>query len=210
MGCLFGRGKKLKEGIDQIADNSNGVKRKIVMIGLDGAGKTSILNQLKVKKFMETVPTIGLNIETIQYKNLEFLVFDVGGKVRSLWSHYYDNLDAIIFVVDSTDKERLWQVKDEFRKLSSELSFQNAVVLVLFNKQDLPECVEFKALVEETGVDNMNENDIIIQKCSAKTGDGLMDGMEKLVSYFLNNDKNSSNKQNQLSKNGQTKSALVS
>lgn len=72
---------------------------------------------------METVPTIGLNIETISYKNLEFLVFDVGGKVRSLWSHYYDNLDAVIFVVDSTDKERLWQIKDEFRKLSSELSF---------------------------------------------------------------------------------------
>lgn len=123
MGCLFGRGKKLKEGLDQISDNSKGIKRKIVMIGLDGAGKTSVLNQLKINRFMDTVPTIGLNIETISYKNLEFLVFDVGGKVRSLWSHYYDNLDAIIFVIDSTDKERLWQIKDEFRKLSSELSF---------------------------------------------------------------------------------------
>lgn len=57
---------------------------------------------------MDTVPTIGLNIETIQYKNLEFLIYDIGGKARSLWVHYYDNLDAIIFVVDSTDKDRLW------------------------------------------------------------------------------------------------------
>lgn len=123
MGCLFGRGKALKEGIDSIGDNGKGGKRKIVMIGLDGAGKTSVLNQLKVSRFMDTVPTIGLNIETISYKNVEFLVFDVGGKVRSLWSHYYDNLDAVIFVVDSTDKERLWQIKDEFNKLNQELTF---------------------------------------------------------------------------------------
>ena len=54
-----------------------------------------------------------MNVETIKYKNLEFLVFDVGGKVRSLWAHYYENLDAIIFVIDSTDRERVWQVKDE-------------------------------------------------------------------------------------------------
>lgn len=117
------------------------------------------------------------------------MIFDVGGKVRSLWSHYYDGLDAIIFVVDSTDKDRLWLVKDEFNKLSSELSFQNAVVLVLFNKQDLQECIDFKDLVEEIGIDSINDNDIIIQKCSAKTGVGLLDGMEKLTSYFLKNDK---------------------
>ena len=55
---------------------------------------------------MNTTPTIGLNVESVQYKQLEFLVFDVGGKVRSLWSHYYENLDAVIFVIDSVDKER--------------------------------------------------------------------------------------------------------
>ena len=54
---------------------------------------------------------------------MQFLVFDVGGKVRQLWSHYYDNLDAIIFVIDSTDKERLWQIKDEFKKLNEDLNF---------------------------------------------------------------------------------------
>lgn len=94
------------------------------MIGLDGAGKTTILKQIQLKKYMDTVPTIGLNVETVKYKNLEFLVFDVGGKVRSLWTHYYENLDAIIFVIDSTDRERVWQIKDELIKLNNDLKFQ--------------------------------------------------------------------------------------
>jgi GTPase SAR1 family protein len=72
---------------------------------------------------METVPTIGLNIETVKYKDLEFLVFDIGGKVRSLWSHYYENIDAIIFVIDSTDKERVMIVKDELVKLNGDIQF---------------------------------------------------------------------------------------
>lgn len=134
-------------------------------------------------------------------------MFDVGGKVRSLWSHYYDDLDAIIFVVDSTDKDRISIVKDEFNKLSSEISFQSAVILVLFNKQDLQECIDFKVLVEEIGIDSINENDIIIQKCSAKTGDGLLDGMEKLACYFLKNDKAHKTK---LTKQANTKLSLVS
>ncbi len=72
---------------------------------------------------MDTVPTIGLNVESVKYNNLEFLVFDVGGKVRSLWAHYYENLDAIIFIVDSTDRERIWQVKEELVKLNGDLMF---------------------------------------------------------------------------------------
>ncbi len=119
MGCLLFKNKMI-ENIEEVSKMSS-KKRKIVLVGLDCAGKTTILNKLKLKDHMEVVPTIGLNVETVKYKAFEFLVFDVGGKVRSLWQHYYENLDALIFVVDSTDRERLWQIKDEFIKLNNDL-----------------------------------------------------------------------------------------
>lgn len=62
--------------------------------------------------------------------------FLIGGKARSLWSHYYENLNACIFVVDSTDKEKLYQVREEFVKLNEDLKFQNVTLLVFFNKLD--------------------------------------------------------------------------
>lgn len=83
MGCLLFKSKITKQTEEGFFKKKG--KRKIVMVGLDNAGKSTILNQMKIGQFMETVPTIGLNIETVQYKSLEFLVFDVGGKVRSLW-----------------------------------------------------------------------------------------------------------------------------
>ena len=68
------------------------------------------------------------------YADNEYLIFDVGGKVRSLWNHYYENLVAVIFVVDSTDKDRTQQVKEELVKLNKELKGIRAAILVLFNK----------------------------------------------------------------------------
>lgn len=95
--------------INKILDSFSNMKAKIVMIGLDGAGKTTVLYQMKLNQNVSSVPTIGFNVESIKYKNLEFTVWDIGGqtKFRSLWHHYYDNNDAIIYVVDSSDEERL-------------------------------------------------------------------------------------------------------
>lgn len=61
------------------------------MLGLDAAGKTTILYKLKLGESTITIPTIGFNVETVQYKNINFTVWDVGGQhlVRPLWKHYY-------------------------------------------------------------------------------------------------------------------------
>lgn len=58
-----------------------------------------------------------MNVETVNYASKNFLVFDIGGKVRSLWPHYYENLDCLVFVIDSTDKSVLAYVKEEIGKL---------------------------------------------------------------------------------------------
>ena len=73
------------------------------MLGLDAAGKTTALYKLKMNEMVTTIPTIGFNVETLQHKNLEMTVWDVGGqdKIRQLWKHYYENTDALIFLVDS-------------------------------------------------------------------------------------------------------------
>ncbi|KAJ8467145.1 hypothetical protein OPV22_029697 [Ensete ventricosum] len=78
---------------------------RILMVGLDSAAKTTILYKLKLEEIVTTIPTIGFNVETVEYKNISFTVWDVGGqdKIRPLWRHYFQNAQGLIFVVDSND-----------------------------------------------------------------------------------------------------------
>merc|ERR1711967_203752 len=82
---------------------------RILMVGLDAAGKTTILYKLKLGEVVSSVPTIGFNVETLEYKKIKFTVWDVGGqdKIRLLWRHYYQNTQGLIFVVDSNDRDRI-------------------------------------------------------------------------------------------------------
>ena len=90
---------------------------RILMVGLDAAGKTTILYKLKLGEVVTTIPTIGFNVETVEYKNISFTVWDVGGqdKIRPLWRHYYQNTQGLIFVVDSNDRDRIDDARDEYR-----------------------------------------------------------------------------------------------
>ena len=97
---------------------------RILMVGLDAAGKT-------------TIPTIGFNVETVQYKKIEFTVWDVGGqdKIRPLWRHYFQNTQGLIFVVDSNDRERVAEASEELQKMLREDELRDAKLLVFANKQ---------------------------------------------------------------------------
>lgn len=88
---------------------------RILILGLDGAGKTTILYRLQVGEVVTTIPTIGFNVEQVTYKNLKFQVWDLGGQtsIRPYWRCYYSNTDAIIYVVDSADRDRIGISKDE-------------------------------------------------------------------------------------------------
>ena len=92
---------------------------RIVMVGLDAAGKTTILYQLRMGQTIKTIPTIGFNVETLEYKGVNFTVWDVGGqdKIRVLWKHYYQNTDILIFVVDSNDRDRIQEASEELKKI---------------------------------------------------------------------------------------------
>ncbi|CAN8269737.1 unnamed protein product [Cochlearia groenlandica] len=112
---------------------------RVVMLGLDAAGKTTILYKLHIGEVLSTVPTIGFNVEKVQYKNVMFTVWDVGGqeKLRPLWRHYFNNTDGLIYVVDSLDRERIGKAKQEFQEIIKDPFMLNSIILVFANKQDM-------------------------------------------------------------------------
>ena len=134
-------------------------------MGLDAAGKTTILYKLKLGEIVTTIPTIGqfyhfrhellgaptvlpsplfyiagFNVETVEYKNISFTVWDVGGqdKIRPLWRHYYTGTQGLVFVVDSQDRERIDEAKQELHRILSDREMKECLLLVFANKQDLP------------------------------------------------------------------------
>ena len=162
---------------------------RILMVGLDAAGKTTILYKLKLGEVVTTIPTIGFNVETVEYKNISFTVWDVGGqdKIRPLWRHYYQNTQGIIFVVDSNDRERIDDsqgsdngAKEELHRMLSEDELREAVLLVFANKQDLPNAMSVNEITERLGLNQLRQRQWYIQATCATTGDGLYEGLDWL------------------------------
>lgn len=123
---------------------------KILLLGLDGAGKTTIVYQFKLGEQVVAIPTIGFNVEEIKYKNISFTMWDVGGqqRLRNLWHHYLDNSDALIFVVDSCDRDRIETCKENLDYLLNTDQLSNAKVLIYANKQDLPGAASAQELTQ--------------------------------------------------------------
>ncbi|KAK4469792.1 hypothetical protein MN116_007308 [Schistosoma mekongi] len=154
---------------------------RILMIGLDAAGKTTILYKLKLGEVVTTIPTIGFNVETVEYKNISFTVWDVGGqdKIRRLWKHYFQNTQGLIFVVDSNDRDRIGESADELKKVLSEDELQNVAILVFANKQDLPNAMSTAEIAEKLRLREIRNN-YYIQCACATQGEGLFEGLEWL------------------------------
>ena len=153
------------------------------MLGLDAAGKTTVLYKLKLGDLVNTIPTIGFNVEMVKYKSLEMTIWDVGGqdKIRPLWRHYYDGTDAVIWLVDSNDESRLQEAQAELHQVMAEDQLRNAVLLVLANKQDLPHALRPNKVSEALHLYNLPQrNNWYLQPCSAATGDGLYEGLDWL------------------------------
>jgi len=155
---------------------------RILMVGLDAAGKTTILYKLKLGEIVTTIPTIGFNVETVEYKNISFTVWDVGGqdKIRPLWRHYFQNTQGLIFVVDSNDRERIAEAQDELTKMLQEDELRDAVLLVFANKQDLPNAMSAGELTEKLGLQNLRNRRWYIQATCAVQGNGLYEGLDWL------------------------------
>jgi len=161
---------------------------RILMVGLDAAGKTTILYKLKLGEIVTTIPTIGFNVETVEYKNIQFTVWDVGGqdKIRPLWRHYFQNTQGIIFVVDSNDRERVVEAREELQRMLNEDELKTALLLVFANKQDLPNAMNAAEITDKLGLHGLKSRKWYIQSTCATSGDGLYEGLEWLSNTLRN------------------------
>jgi len=153
---------------------------RILMVGLDAAGKTTILYKLKLGEIVTTIPTIGFNVETVEYKNISFTVWDVGGqdKIRPLWRHYFQNTQGLIFVVDSADRERVGEAAEELQKMLGEDELRDAILLVFANKQDLPNAMAASELTDKLNLNALRGKRWYIQSTCATQGQGLYEGLD--------------------------------
>jgi len=153
---------------------------RLLMLGLDAAGKTTVLYKLKLGEVVTTIPTVGFNVEKVEYRNISFTVWDVGGqdKIRRLWRYYFQGTQGLVFVVDSSDRDRVEDAREELTKVLGEDEMRDAALLVLANKQDLPGAMPAAELTEKLGLRGMRARQWYIQSTCATSGDGLYEGMD--------------------------------
>ncbi|KAL6080536.1 Arf GTPase arf1 [Balamuthia mandrillaris] len=156
---------------------------RILMVGLDAAGKTTVLYKFKLGELVTTIPTIGFNVETVKYKNVHFTVWDVGSqdKIRPLWRHYFQNTHGVIFVVDSNDRERVDEAAEELQKMLREEELRDATLLVLANKQDMQGAMSVAEVTDRLGLHSMRSRKWYIQATCATNGNGLYEGLDWLA-----------------------------
>ncbi|CAO3613224.1 unnamed protein product [Mucor hiemalis] len=155
---------------------------RILMLGLDAAGKTTILYKLKLNQSVTTIPTVGFNVESVTYKNVKFNVWDVGGqdKIRNLWRHYYTGTQGLIFVIDCQDRDRIEEAKEELYRIISDREMKDCLLLIFANKQDLPGSYTPAEVTDILGLAKLRERIWYVHPSCATTGDGLFEGLNWL------------------------------
>ena len=159
---------------------------RILMLGLDNAGKTTILKKLSEEDISQVMPTQGFNVKSLVHEGFKLNVWDIGGQksIRPYWSNYFDACDCLVFVIDSSDRRRLEECAQELTELLAEDKLAGVPLLIYANKQDLLQALSPQEISETMQLENIRDRCWTIQACSAKSGDGLQEGMEWLCQEF--------------------------
>mmetsp|Transcript_2818 Transcript_2818/g.4059 ORF Transcript_2818/g.4059 Transcript_2818/m.4059 type:complete len:181 (-) Transcript_2818:691-1233(-) len=156
---------------------------KMIVLGLDNAGKTTTLYKLCLGKTIKTQPTIGSNVEQVKYENINFQMWDLGGQesIRNSWAVYYLNTQVIILVVDSSDRDRIGILKEELFSFLPHPDLASAKVLVFANKQDKEGAMKPAEVSQALHLHKIRSHDWHIAGCCALTGEGLKEGLDWVV-----------------------------
>ncbi|CAI8048393.1 ADP-ribosylation factor-like protein 2 [Geodia barretti] len=157
---------------------------RILMLGLDNAGKTTIVKKFLGEDITTISPTFGFNIKTVEHKGLNLNIWDVGGQrsLRSYWRNYFEETDGVVWVVDSADRRRLEDCRVELHTLLVQERLAGASLLVFANKQDLPGAMTAEEIRKVLQLDSIETHHWMIVPCSAVTGDQLLEGVNWLTS----------------------------
>ena len=164
---------------------------RLLILGLDNAGKTTLLYQMQCGEVKMTVPTLGFNVESVKYENLTFQMWDLGGQseIRPYWKCYYPKTNAIVFVIDSSDKERIDIAKQELFLLLQEDELKGVPIAILANKQDIDGVLSDIEISEKMGLSEIKNRQWAIFKTIAKTGKGLDDAFKWLTGILKEDNK---------------------
>ncbi|KAG8416447.1 ADP-ribosylation factor-like protein 2 [Metarhizium acridum] len=156
---------------------------RILMLGLDNAGKTTIVKKIMGEDVNTVSPTLGFIIKTIDYEGYKLNIWDVGGQktLRSYWRNYFEKTDALIWVVDATDRLRIDDCRDELHGLLLEERLSGASLLILANKTDVEGCLDEQEIRKALRLDDIRTHQWNILRCSAMTGKNLQEGLAWVV-----------------------------
>ena len=156
---------------------------RVLMLGLDSAGKTTVLYRLKDQYVPVTQPTIGFHVDTIRHKRVDYNLWDIGGqkKLRLLWRNFFLATQGLIFVVDSADTSRLAEAHDELHSIARARVLKDVAVLVMANKQDLDNAWSPGRLRDYLDLWTLPQKKWHVQSTIASTGCGLYEGLEWLA-----------------------------
>ncbi|KAL4714103.1 hypothetical protein ACJJTC_008457 [Scirpophaga incertulas] len=171
----------------------------VLILGLDNAGKTTYLEATKTKFTKNYIPmnpnrittTVGLNIGKIDVEGVELSFWDLGGQqeLQSLWDKYYAECHAVIYIVDSSDRERVSESKETFDRMIASEHLAGVPLLVLANKQDIPDCMGVHTVkpIFNQNAHLIGARDIMLMATSALNGDGVDEGIRWLVECIKRN-----------------------
>ncbi|KAI0734911.1 GTP-binding protein [Fomitopsis betulina] len=156
---------------------------RILFLGLDNAGKTTILKKLNGEDIMGISPTLGFNIKTFVHRQYTLNIWDVGGQrtLRPYWRNYFEQTDALVWVVDSGDRMRMNDCKEELHSLLLEDRLAGASLLVFANKQDLQGSMSSTEIRDALDLLSIKSHRWKILPCSAMTGENLVEGLDWVV-----------------------------
>jgi len=177
---------------------------RVLLLGLDHAGKTTVLSQMglqemytkqqKIKDEQEgiddidiqnVVPTVGFNVKEVMFGKLQFVLWDLGGQtnIRQMWKHYYKGTDGVIYVIDSSDHGRIQESKQEIENLLCQEELKECCLLIIANKMDKPNAMSTTELIAKLALeDNIGKSrPWFVQSTCALSGEGLKRALEWFV-----------------------------
>eukprot|EP00300_Choanocystis_sp_HF-7_P030020 c38763_g1_i1.p1 GENE.c38763_g1_i1~~c38763_g1_i1.p1 ORF type:complete len:189 (-),score=43.14 c38763_g1_i1:45-611(-) len=144
---------------------------ELTLVGLQNAGKTTLVNVLATGSYVEDmIPTVGFNLRKITKGKVQIKMWDLGGqpRFRGMWERYCRGVNAIVYVVDSSNHEDINVARDELHDLLSKPSLENIPLLVLGSKNDLPDCLSAEALIDAMNLKAVTGREVCCYSISAK------------------------------------------
>jgi len=159
---------------------------ELTLVGLQNSGKTTLVNVFSSGQFNEDmIPTVGFNMKKITKGNVTIKLWDIGGqpRFRSMWERYCRGVNAILFVVDASDQEKFESAKVELQSLLSKPALASIPVLVLGNKNDLPEALGVQDLIEKLELKSITGREVCCYSISAKNQVNIDITLEWLIKH---------------------------